>query len=72
MDVYLLVREDQNDHGFVDTDVIAVFRRKEDAELSLTDEAEGERRAGTLIDGDRNTPDGEWQVSLRIEECQLI
>jgi hypothetical protein len=72
MDVYLLIREDQNDHGFVDTGVLGVFRRREDAERSLKDETEVERRAGMLIDGDPNTPDGEWQVSLRIEEHPLV
>ena len=72
MEVYLLIREDQNEHGFVDTGVIGVFQRKEDAELSLTDEAEAERRTGSLIEGDPSTPDGEWQVSLRIEEHQLV
>ena len=32
MTIYLLVREDQNQHGFVDTGVIGAFRSKEDAE----------------------------------------
>ena len=72
MDVYLLIREDQNDHGFVDTGVLGVFRRKGDAEQALKDETEIERRAGMLIDGDANTPGGEWQVSLRIEDHPLV
>ena len=72
MDVYLLIREDQNDHGFVDTGVIGVFRSREDAQRSLNNEADIERRAGKLVDGDPDTPDGEWQVALRVEEHPLV
>ncbi len=32
MTIYLLVREDQNQHDFVDTGVIGAFQKKEDAE----------------------------------------
>ncbi len=31
MDVYILIREDQNDHGFVDTSISGVFATHESA-----------------------------------------
>ena len=46
MTIYLLVREDQNQHGFVDTGVIGAFRKKEDAEAHLRSEARVERENG--------------------------
>ena len=37
MTIYLLVREDQNQHGFVDTGVIGAFRSKKYRGLRCTE-----------------------------------
>lgn len=72
MTIYLLVREDQNQHGFVDTGVIGAYRKKEDAEAHLRDEARIERENGTRVEGEAGCPPGDWDVSLRVEEHSLI
>ena len=72
MTIYLLVREDQNQHGFVDTGVIGAFRRKEDAEAHLQSEVRIERESGTWVDGEEGCPLDDWDVALRIEEHTLV
>jgi hypothetical protein len=72
MRVYLLVREEQNEHGFVDTDVIGVYRHRADAEGELHAEVTSARVAGRLVEGDDEVPDGAWEVSFRVQEQALI
>ncbi len=38
MTVYVLLREDQNDHGFIDTSIAGVFRDAHAADEQLTAE----------------------------------
>lgn len=56
MTIYLLVREDQNQHGFVDTGVIGAFRKKEDAETHLRSEARIGRESRTWVEGGEGCP----------------
>lgn len=72
MTIYLLVREDQNQHGFVDTGVIGAFHKKEDAEARLRNEARNARKSGTRVEGQAGCPLDEWDVALRVEEHALI
>ncbi|MGH9203746.1 MAG: hypothetical protein ACRD2A_21170 [Vicinamibacterales bacterium] len=67
MTVFLLIREDQNEHGYVDTSIAAVFH---DAHVAREQEALERRRAREqgLIVEDEDSPDGEWQVSWIVEE----
>jgi hypothetical protein len=68
MTVYLLVREEQSAHGFVDSDVIGAYRQRADAEGSLRALAGEARMAGCLVEGDDDVPDGEWEVSFYLRE----
>lgn len=68
MTVYLLIREDQNQHGYVDSGVIGTFARIDTAKETLQAQARIERLAGRRVEGDAGCRDGEWEVSLRIEE----
>lgn len=68
MTVYILVREDQNEHGYIDTSITGVFR---DVGIATEQEALERRQAkeqGLVVEDDES-PDGEWQVSWKVEEC---
>ena len=71
MTVYLLVREEQSEHGFVDTDVIDAYRDRADALGRLNAEASSARMAGRLVEGDDEVRDGEWEVSFYLREQPL-
>lgn len=72
MTVYLLLREEQNEHGFVDTDVIGAYRERADAEGRLRAAAAGARIAGRLVEGDDDVRDAEWEVSFYLREQAVI
>jgi hypothetical protein len=72
MTVYLLVREEQSAHGFVDSDVIGAYRDRADAEGRLRAQAVAARGAGRLVEGDDDVPDGEWEVSFSLREQAVI
>jgi hypothetical protein len=66
MTVYVLIREDQNEHGFVDTSVAGVFLQQHAAARHAEAERQRARSQGLVIEDD-DSPDGEWQVSWTIE-----
>ena len=46
MELFVVLREDQNDHGFVDTSVCGVYRTRAEAEASVgEDEAKADAMA---------------------------
>ena len=67
MMVYVLIREDQNEHGYVDTSIAGVFQN----EGAAREHEQGLRRKaaaeGLMVEND-DSPDGEWQVSWVVEE----
>ena len=66
MTVFVLIREDQNEHGYVDTSIAGVFR---DESLARDNEVIERRRArdeGLIVEDDDT--EGEWQVSWKVEE----
>jgi hypothetical protein len=67
MTVYVLIREDQNQHGFVDTSVAGVFLEQDAAESFETAERLRAKTLGLVVE-DEDSPDAEWQVSWRVEE----
>ena len=71
MTVYVLVREDQNEHGFVDTSITGVFRERRVAEEQEVRERSLARQQGAVIEDD-DSPAGEWQVSWKVEEHDLL
>ena len=71
MVVYVLIREDQNDHGYVDTSVTGVFRDEKTAREQESAERHEAREAGLRVEDDE-CPAGQWQVSWAIEEHSLI
>ena len=67
MTVFVLIREDQNQHGFVDTSIAGLYGDLERARLQEQADRARAVAAGLIVDDD-DSPDGEWQVSWKIEE----
>ena len=67
MTVYVLIREDQNEHGYVDTSIAGVFHNEHDAREQEALERQNAREQGLIVEDD-DSPDGEWQVSWAIQE----
>ena len=66
MTVFVLIREDQNDHGYIDTSITGVFRESRLATEQETLERLRARDQGLMVEDDET--DGDWQVSWKIEE----
>ncbi|MGH9238130.1 MAG: hypothetical protein ACRD3G_08830 [Vicinamibacterales bacterium] len=71
MTVYVLVREDQNEMGFVDAAVLGVFATQENAHAAQRVDEASARRKGLRSAMDPRIGDGEWDVSWGIEEHAL-
>jgi hypothetical protein len=67
MTVFVLIREDQNQHGYIDTSITGVFREARVAKEMETLERLHARQEGLVVEDD-NSRDGEWQVSWTVEE----
>jgi hypothetical protein len=67
MTVFVLIREDQNEHGYIDTSVAGVFHDKHTAQRQEVLERRKASEEGLIVE-DNDSPDGEWQVSWSIEE----
>ena len=67
MTVYVLIREDQNEHGYVDTSISGVFHNEQVAQEQEAIERRHAREQGLIVEDD-DSPDGEWQVSWKVEE----
>lgn len=67
MTVFVLIQERQNAHGYVDTSVAGVFCEAHVAREREKAERRQAREHGLIIEDD-DSPDGEWQVSWKIEE----
>jgi hypothetical protein len=67
MTVFLLIREDQNDHGYIDTSVAGVFSDEPRAREQEVAERQRAHEQGLIVEDDES-PDGDWQVCWKIEE----
>jgi hypothetical protein len=70
MRVFVLIREDQNEHGYIDTSITGIFREARVATEMETLERLHAREQGLVVEDDES-PDGEWQVSWKVEEYLL-
>ncbi len=69
MTVYVLIREDQNEHGYIDTSIVGVFSARSTADEHEAGEWRQARAEGLAIEDD--DCDGDWQVSWRIEAHEV-
>jgi hypothetical protein len=67
MTVFVLIREEQSEHGYIDTSITGVFRQARVAKETETIERLHARQKGLVVEDD-GSPDGEWQVSWKVEE----
>jgi hypothetical protein len=70
MTVHVVIREDQNEYGFVDTSVVGLFERQEDAEAFLRSSVSSARKDGVRVCGDPGA-EPEWEVCWSIESHPL-
>lgn len=66
MTVFVLIREDQNQHGYIDTSVAGVFQSEQVARQQEAVERRHAQDQGLIVEDDDS--DGEWQVCWKIEE----
>ena len=66
MTVYVLVREDQSEHGFVDASIVGLFRSHDEATVLLKSSIAEARGQGLRVCGDHGS-EPEWEVSWTIE-----
>lgn len=67
MTVFVLIREAQNEHGYVDTSIAGIFRSEQVAREQEAIDRRTARAQGVIVEDD-DSPDGEWQVSWAVEE----
>jgi hypothetical protein len=67
MTVFLLIREDQNEHGYVDTSIAGVFHEGHVAREQEALERRRAREQGLIVEDD-DSPDGDWHVSWSVQE----
>ena len=67
MTVFVLIQEHQNEHGYVDTSIAGGFHDERAAQKHEAIERRLARDQGLIVEDDES-PNGEWQVSWKIEE----
>jgi hypothetical protein len=70
MTVHVVIREDQNEHGFIHTSVVGLFRSRNDADALVESSVSEARDEGLRVCGDPGT-EPDWQVSWMIESHSL-
>lgn len=70
MTVHVVIREDQNEYGFIDASVVGLFRTRNDADTFVESSVSGARDEGLRVCGDLGT-EPDWQVSWMIESHPL-
>lgn len=70
MTVYVLLREDQSENGFVDASVVGLFRNRQDADAFRESSVAEARKAGDRVCGDPGT-EPDWDVCWTIESYPL-
>ena len=70
MKVYVLLREDQDAHGYVDTSIAGVFQDEEAARVCEQAQRRKAEAEGSIVESD-DSPDGEWQVSWLIQDHEV-
>jgi hypothetical protein len=71
MTVHVVIREDQNEHGFIDTSVVRLFRSRNDADAFVESNISEARDEGLRVCGDPET-EPDWQVCWMIESHSLL
>ena len=70
MTVFVLIQEHENEHGYIDTSINGVFHDEHVAREREAAERRNARDHGLIVEDD-DSPDGEWQVSWKVEEYDV-
>ena len=70
MTVFVLIQEHQTEHGYVDTSIAGVFHDEHMAQEQAAIECRLAREQGLIVEDD-DSPDGDWQLSWKLEECAV-
>ena len=70
MTIHVVVREEQNEHGFVDAGVVGLFQSRVDAAALVESSIALARREGLRVFGDPGS-EPDWDVSWTIESHPL-
>jgi hypothetical protein len=71
MRVFVVIREDQSELGYIDTSIVGLFTGRDDAERTRQLGERSARDERLRIEGDPGVWGGDWQVSYRLEEHEL-
>ena len=69
MTVYVLIREDQSEHGYIDASIVGIFQEERTAKEQQEAECIRVRDEGLRLEDDDS--DGDWQVSIYVEHHHL-
>lgn len=70
MKVHVVLREDQNEYGFIDTSVVGLFRNRRDANAFVRSSTLEARKEGLSLYGDPEH-DADWNVCWLVESHAL-
>lgn len=70
MTVHVLIREDQNHYGFIDTSIVGLFTAEHDAVAAEAAAHVKARAEGLRLEVD--TEEADWQVCWRIELHDVV
>ena len=70
MTVHVVIREDQSEHGFVDTSIAGLFQNRSDAAAFMESSISEARRDGIRVCGDPGC-EPDWEVCWFIESHSL-
>ncbi len=70
MTIHVVIREDQSEHGFIDSGIVGVFRHYGDADSFVKSSTRDAREQGLRVCGDPGT-EPDWDVSWAIEQHLL-
>ena len=71
MIVHVAIREDQNEHGFIDTSVVGLFGSRNEADAFVKSSVAEAREEGLRVSGDRSVG-ADWEVYWKVEEHPLL
>lgn len=68
--VHVVIREDQNQHGYIDSGIVGIFRRPSDAKAYVLKVESEARDIGIRVLGEA-ADESDWEVCWFIEEQPL-
>ena len=71
MTIYLVVQENQNEHGYIDTTLLEAFTEERLAQRAADDAASDAAEDGEQVEGQEGVAAGEWTVCFKVQPLEL-